>query len=567
MTNNIKQNAIGVKTAEDVRGLMLLVGRRYTKAKAQSIIEGALGFDDFTGKLRRSVELNPAELVAAYKKLQFALAPQASQAVPASKVVPLRATAESARDVAEDALVFQDLNGSGNDELMPLEVIYQIDQAPARSVNDVCQRWIWCTTMKRYIRRSDPTVKLDTMAFDSEFNFLTRRDSLHKELTHTRLMQKFMFSEFTPGAPEFNGQRYNVWRPSAIVPTKGDTSLWDAHVEWLIPDEADRKKLLDWLAWVIQNPSKQPLYGCLLVGEQVGTGKSFIARVMEQIIGKVNTQRPKNSSLKGDFNPWIAMCRFCLIEELNQIGKREVAHELRDLITEPTVEVNPKGINPYTIENHAAIMAISNHPDALPVDQGDRRWMIIVSPRTLADKIAAVEDGHFKRLMPIVEPGNPDTAAIAAIAYELLQRDVSSFRQGDAPMTAGKSEMIELSRTPLETWLHENMRNDPFTRTIVNMRDDVVATVPDSVRLDKATVRLEANVRKFCQRYLGAVSVGDCRVATSKGSTTTRVVKLWAMNGRTFDDLDDIAAAYEAERDGHVRAADRAAVDDFGEPA
>jgi hypothetical protein len=571
MTGNVEGDAEGVKTIADVRELMARVKRRFTKAHATKVIADALGCDPISSKAQRPDDLEAFERVRACAVLEAALKPRLVGAQPepqkptAPPSVPERLAPADDDDLSEELeFVSEGAKEYPRVPLLPLGSVMQFDHLPAQSITDVCNRWVWVRGMKRFIRRTDPSDKIDVMQFDSEYNmFVVKSPSISKALFKTNRIARFARSDFRPGADEFDGEVYNVWRPSPIVPVPGDTSLWNAHINWLIPNETDRNHFLDWLAWVLQNPTKMPGYGLLLVGQQVGTGKSFVARVMEQIIGEVNTQRPKNSSLKGDFNPWIAMCRLCLIEELNQIGKREVAHELRDLITEPTCEVNQKNVNQYTIKNHAAIMSISNYPDALPIDQGDRRWLVVESPLTEADKIAAVEDGHFARLMPIVEPDKPNIKALAAIAHELMTRDVRHFRQGDAPMTEAKAEMIDLSRNTLETWLADNIGNDPLTRTIVNMRDDIIEAIPDSIRRDKSTTRVEATVRKFCKAKLGAVKLGTYRVGERKGSKTTKVVQLWAMNGGPAD--DDIVARYEAERDAAGSLADREAANDFGE--
>ena len=64
-----------------------------------------------------------------------------------------------------------------------------------------------------------------------------------------------------------------------------------------------------------------------------GTGKSVIARIMEQLIGETSTTRPKNSSLRGDYNDYAFKVRLILIEELMQIGRREVAKaDIRKII-------------------------------------------------------------------------------------------------------------------------------------------------------------------------------------------------------------------------------------------
>src|SRR5205085_7167844 len=131
---------------------------------------------------------------------------------------------------------------------------------------------------------------------------------------------------------------------------------------------------------------------------------------------------------------WALRCKLCIIEELMQVGKREVANELRDIITEPTIEVNIKNVPAQLVENYMAMMGISNHPDALPLDKTDRRWLVVET------KVTRKDPDYYRRLFKILS--DPD--ALAAIAYELKTRDLKGYdASGVAPMTAAKQRMIE----------------------------------------------------------------------------------------------------------------------------
>ena len=413
-----------------------------------------------------------------------------------------------------------------NDDRLAMPALDKLLRTPPRSIEQVCQRWIWVTAIKRFIDRTDCEL-WDKEQFDSQFNpFLgnSRANSISKELFREgQLLRKFKKAAFIPGRPEFVGNVYNTWRPSPVVPIKGDTSVWDAHLTYLFPNERDRNLLLDWLAWVYQNPSKRPLYALLIVGKQTGTGKSFVARVMEQLVGPENTRRPKNSSLKGQFNSWVWKSRLILIEELHAIGKREVANELRDVITEARLEINIKHVPQFTADLHIAVMSISNHPDALPIDKTDRRWLIVNSPVTAEQKRKAYDDGHFDRFIPLIDENGVDLRGLGHIAYQLSKRDVRHFRPGDAPMTAGKQEMIELSDNSLQTWLRENQHNDPLSRTLVNIRNDILPAIPNDIAKPYGS-NVETAVRKFIKDELDAMALGDVKI-------DRRNINLWALNG------------------------------------
>lgn len=393
------------------------------------------------------------------------------------------------------------------------------------NVGKLCKEWVWVVNIKSFVRRSDG-VKWDREQFDSKFNHLTELSSISKALFKTQILHKFDYELWMPGENEFGKEWYNRWKPSPIIPAQGDTSLWDGHLLWLFSDDEDRNMLLDWMAWVYQNPLERPGKALLLLGEVTGTGKSFICRVMEHLIGKANTQRPANASLIGDFNEWCGQCKLVIFEELNQLGKRDTVNKLLDKITEERIEVNIKFKSPYLADNYMAIIGSSNFPDALPIDEGDRRWEIIKTRVTQAEKDAVKADGHFARLMPIVT--RPDNVALAAIAYQLQTRDVSKFKQGDARMTTAKADMITLGSKPLDKWLIEMRNNDPFTRELVNIDDDIVPLVPDHVMKDPTTRNVTSMIAKYLARKLDGVSIGSHRNGRGRKS---RQVNMWAING------------------------------------
>jgi len=404
---------------------------------------------------------------------------------------------------------------------------FRDDPDTPRDIGALAKQWVWIIGMKRWVRRRDGAT-WDKDQFDSKFNPLTRQSSVSRALwSDANLLHRFERRVYRPGAPEFGagGTWYNVWKPGPIVPKEGDTSLWDQHLLWLVPDDDDRNILLDWMAWTYQNPLKRPGKALLIVGEVKGSGKSFICRVMEHLIGQTNTQRPQNSSLVGQFNGWAGQCKLVIFEELNQIGKRDAINKLHELITEPMVEVNIKYVPAFLTENYMAGMANSNHPDALPIDEGDRRWEVIKTPVTQAEKDARVAEGFYKQLMRIVD--EPDTGALAAIAYQLSTRDVSKFVQGDAQMTEAKSDMIKLGAKELDKWLAENRSNHPFTRGLVNIDDDIIKVIPDHVMRDHNTRSISAMVAKFLKRKCDGVSIGSHR--NGKGRLAKQV-NLWAIN-------------------------------------
>jgi hypothetical protein len=419
------------------------------------------------------------------------------------------------------------------------------DKPAPMTMQRLFKEWVWIVGQKRFVRRSDGVI-WDREAFDSKYNYLCK-PSISRALFARRLgMEKLDSMVFRPGQGEVLGDLYNTWRQSPIVPAQGDTKIWNAHLEYLFPNEVDRDHVLNWLAWVYQNQALKPNHALLIVGEVHGTGKSLVARIFEQLIGVPNTKRPKNSSLKGDFNGWAAQCKLAIIEELMQIGRREVANELRDIITEPFIEVNMKNIAAFQIENYMAMFAVSNHIDALPLEDSDRRWLVV---RTDAVK----QDFDFYN--PIFATLR-DPAALAAVAYELQHRKVDKYDGREAaPMNEAKAEMIQNTMSEVDGWMLEHAGEVPLCRHLVTIQD-VIDALPK--RLEK-TQRLSNVIGSCLRRKFRGVDIGQQRCPDN-----TRK-RLWAINGSAalVQQSINIGALYFKERDTTAKTAEATAAEDF----
>jgi hypothetical protein len=414
------------------------------------------------------------------------------------------------------------------DEIKQINTLYKID--------DLVRDWVWVTGQKRFVRKRDGKM-WDVQQFDSHFNYLTKAASVSKALFKLRdKIDRFDSIVFRPGQAEKLNDLYNSWRQSPVEPKQGDTALWQEHIKYLFPDQTDRDHLLNWLAWVYQNQSLKPNHALLIVGETMGTGKSLVARIFSKLVGEANTKRPKNSSLKGDFNGWALQCKLAIIEELMQIGRREVANELRDIITESTIEVNIKNVPAFETENYMAMFAISNHPDALPLDDGDRRWLVL---GTHAKKHPLAQE-YYSALFGLLH--DPD--ALGAIAYELQTRNLGTYSAlGNAAITNAKRTMISASMSDVDQWLTDMRDQWPLTARVVCVRD-IISLMPAHLQRSN---RVHNAIGSYLRRNMKGVDVGQRRLPS-----TRERLRFWVLNGSsilTMSNGDEIGKIYEIDRD------------------
>jgi len=182
---------------------------------------------------------------------------------------------------------------------------------------------------------------------------------------------------------------------------------------------------------------------------------------------------------------------------------------------------------------------LSNHPDALPLSQFDRRWQVELSSVTRAELLAQKKTDHFARLMPLLNaldndaetPARPETRRealrlAAAVAYQLQNRVVTAddFTVGEAKGTTAKTDMIELGRKPLDRWLSQQ---DFESRELLNIRADLIERIPLDIMRESRNV--ESVIEKYLKGNFDGVAIGKHRIKLHiKGKSAT--LGLWAIN-------------------------------------
>src|SRR5258705_13619423 len=141
-------------------------------------------------------------------------------------------------------------------------------------------------------------------------------------------------------------------------------------------DKLAREHLINWLACVVQYPDKKLMHAVLLLGNK-RTGKSWFAELLKVILGAHNCSEPSKKRVASEFNGWLANKLLVIIHELREKGARGLYDELKEYITQGTTSINLKGIEAHEVDNFAAFLTITNHDDAIPIDDNERRYLVI----------------------------------------------------------------------------------------------------------------------------------------------------------------------------------------------
>jgi hypothetical protein len=217
------------------------------------------------------------------------------------------------------------------------------------------------------------------------------------------------------------------------------------HVEYLVPVQDERERFLDWLAHIEQKPGELPTAGYLMITETEGVGRNSLASVLARVwTGYVAMDVNINELLGGSFNDELA-CRFvAVVDEIREgtnEGFRKYAQRLKSMITATVRNLNPKFGRKREEHNCCRWLIFSNHWDALPIGEKDRRLFVIANPTTQK------EPHYYTQLQRHIA----DPLFIHSVREWLRQRDISWFNPGEIPaFNSAKQMVIQTAKTEVE---------------------------------------------------------------------------------------------------------------------
>jgi hypothetical protein len=265
---------------------------------------------------------------------------------------------------------------------------------------------------------------------------------------------------FWPGAGTFfehRGLRYlNTFEKSGVEPCatlEGDADgqaavdLFLGHLNNLIPSERERRIVLDFMAYVYQNPGKRVRWALLMHGIE-GAGKTYCFTIMQRLFG-LNAKTVGTTAINSEFTGWAADALLININEIRIAGtnKYTILDKMKPMISDDTISVIFKGKDERFVPNFASYMMSTNHADAIPVSDSDRRYCVITTRYTRKEDLLAHLGGakatseYFKKLFTETERR---TDAIGRFLLD-WKVDADFDPDGRAPETDGLLSMRSLN--------------------------------------------------------------------------------------------------------------------------
>lgn len=258
---------------------------------------------------------------------------------------------------------------------------------------------------------------------------------------------------YEPGAPKQHGDNWNTWNGWGVRPQRGDMGPWRWLMDFLfMKDDRTRKYFEQWCAYPIQHPGAK-LYTAVLIWSRVKRlGKSMAAIALSKVYGD-NAVMIDSRQLKGAFNSWAKDRQLVIGEEITAGEARVDADWLKGVTTSPSITINSKFKAEYTIRNCINFLFLSNHPDALFLEDGDQRYLIheVLQNSPAARRYYEIADKWLHGPGP------------SHLMYYLQNLDLCGFNPREhAPDTLGKQSMIRMSKSEVGLWVLQ-LQEDPTT--------------------------------------------------------------------------------------------------------
>lgn len=314
--------------------------------------------------------------------------------------------------------------------------------------------------------------------------------------------------------PESFARGVNMWR-GLVKPRWADyyrdnvalrieaITAWRVHMEYLIPFEVERVRFEKWLAHMLQCPQVLPHTAYLMFTPEVGTGRNWLSSVLVRVLrGYVAAGVDIQEVLDGSFNGRLSQKLLAIVDEAKagmQDSKRYARSErLKTLVNQAAREINVKHGLQSVEHNCMRWLFFSNHADALPFDNNDRRIAVIANPT--ARHVGGAE--YYSGLYGLLD----DDAFISAVwAHLMYGVDVSDFNPGEhAPMNEAKRLALGEMQSEGERAVREFASVCPGDLATVQQLRSFI----DTFNGDQSGSKINSHVLKIWIEKAGMITTG-----------------------------------------------------------
>lgn len=278
----------------------------------------------------------------------------------------------------------------------------------------------------------------------------------------------------------------NTWREPEyrrIGSVEADWGPFDDFMRVTFQREDERRMLIDWLAWCLQNEGDKPGWAPFLFSAEKGSGKSTFAKIAGKLFGEHNVATENNiNKLVSRFNAPILEKKLVICEELYLPPGSDKANAVKTFITEKEAVVEHKFQAVQQVEQVCCFIFITNHKPVW-LEQGDRRFYVVhvdhdghrfgPNGTPYAAQVGALFEYYD-------DPRNLATLYKAFLAHE-LSPDFDPYslhvvEKSTAVMREIQESSIDINRKLIEEYLEEQRLVAVSMTTLQMMVENKLAT-------------------------------------------------------------------------------------------
>lgn len=234
---------------------------------------------------------------------------------------------------------------------------------------------------------------------------------------------------------------FNLWRGLGVKAKPGDWSTIRRHLVDIVcsGDLLHFEWLERWMARLVQRPGDPAEVAVVLRGLK-GTGKGMVGQILMRMFRNHALHILHARHLTGNFNAHLADTLFLFVDEAFWGGDKQGEGVLKGLITERTLLIEPKGIDPFAVPNRLKILISSNADWVVPATGDERRFLALnVSDQRRGDRV------YFAKLAAAIEGDE-----LAAFLQHLLKLDLAEFDHRNPPHTEALDQQKLISGSSVQ---------------------------------------------------------------------------------------------------------------------
>ena len=254
---------------------------------------------------------------------------------------------------------------------------------------------------------------------------------------------------------------YNMWEklPVEIMPKVEKNEKVEAALNWFQNhirvmvdyEETHYDFVCKWLSQMFQYPENKSIH-LIFVGEE-GSGKGTFVKFLTTIMGgghRAFSCCDPQEDIFGKFNDCMKRAFLVIMNEADKSGVFNNNKKLKDYITEPTINIRPKGRTAFTMKSVHRFMSFSNSPD--PNIKNKRRDFTM---RTSSNKVIDKNRPDYEDNKKYFNEGNLYANDITCCKYiydyfmqqktnpNIVSSDIPTGEYDDMLKEAQKDNMLE----------------------------------------------------------------------------------------------------------------------------